>query len=212
MMRFYVLMCGVLLCAGCTKLFTEITGFEDYRVTPPDIILWSKEGIYQTLFEKDRAECYQRYLNHPSVSAEESLDVEESCFLEKGYCFTNVQKRSLWRNYCAQGQRADGPACKSQGQRVCPPALKSPDDYSFKSQLPSNPQLAEDSARIAHELVEKRLNGEIGDPARTKPNAVPVEAVSIAPSENPATTLQDQVQKDSNSQMNQLLQGTSIRK
>lgn len=43
------------------------------------------------------------------------------------------------------------------------------------------------------------------------PNPIP-KSISIAPSTDPAIKLQNQVQKDSNAQMNQLLQGTGGRK
>ncbi len=45
----------------------------------------------------------------------------------------------------------------------------------------------------------------------TNPNPSP-KSISIAPSIDPAAKLQNQVQKDSNAQMNQLLQGTGGRK
>ncbi len=45
----------------------------------------------------------------------------------------------------------------------------------------------------------------------TNPNPSP-KSISIAPSIDPATKLQSQVQKDSNVQINQLLQGSGIRK
>jgi len=46
---------------------------------------------------------------------------------------------------------------------------------------------------------------------QTNPNPSP-KSISIAPSTAPAIKLQNQVQKDSNAQMNQLLQGTGGRK
>jgi hypothetical protein len=51
------------------------------------------------------------------------------------------------------------------------------------------------------------------DPSRVEPSKqVSPISIPIAPSIDPATKLQNQVQKDSNSQMNQLLQGVGGRK
>lgn len=111
-----------------------MTGFEDYRGRPPNIVLWSKDGVDEATFYKDSGECItrQRAIRHKSY--EDGLAVEESCFLEKGYCFTNVQKRSLWRNYCSDSDYGNksGPACQSQGKRLCPPAIYTPEEYEKK--------------------------------------------------------------------------------
>lgn len=53
------------------------------------------------------------------------------------------------------------------------------------------------------------------DPSKVEPNTQKnpnPKSISIAPSIDPAIKLQNQVQKDSNAQMNQLLQGTGGRK
>jgi hypothetical protein len=53
------------------------------------------------------------------------------------------------------------------------------------------------------------------DPSKVEPNTQKTpnpKSISIAPSIDPAIKLQNQVQKDSNAQMNQLLQGTGGRK
>lgn len=51
------------------------------------------------------------------------------------------------------------------------------------------------------------------DPSRVEPNKqVKSKQISVAPSADPTIKLQNQVQKDSNVQMNQLLQGSGIRK
>lgn len=53
------------------------------------------------------------------------------------------------------------------------------------------------------------------DPSKFEPNSQKTpnpKSISIAPSIDPAIKLQNQVQKDSNAQMNQLLQGTGGRK
>lgn len=97
-------------------------------------------------------------------------------------------------------------------------------------QIPNNFPACQPDAVIPKRSVENRLNSpyckiypksKICQPdyvpskddlsAPTNPNPSP-KSISIAPSTAPAIKLQDQVQKDSHTQMNQLLQGAGERK
>jgi hypothetical protein len=180
-----------------------------YKSTPPDIVLWSKEGIEKSAFHADAQECGALYGYASTVR--DGLDANERCMLDKGYCFTNVVKLSVWKNYCSE--RPEGPACKSRGQRICPPALKKAEDFQSGADyvIPSDPKVRAENARLADELVKKRLSGQTSNNSNGQ-TPIPIDPRTITPSADQTMNLQNKVQQDSNSQMNDLLRDSIIRK